>query len=256
MALKNVGIFVAVVAVLGVLWWLLGGSLTPLSQIQEENPLTYEETAAGDRIYTEITDLYSIHVVYPAVASVEVQARIEALVKEEVAWFKEESVALINEQEAERLREVERRYELIIEYKPYISGSFTSYEFDIYLDTGGAHPNAFYRTATFGTAGEELLLENLFVQNAPYLPRLSEEAYTRVLAELRRRTGGEVTPNMEDGARLGTAPSPEALQFFYLSDGSLHLLFPPYQVAAYAMGSFDVAIPLSELRDILKPEIE
>src|SRR3989344_4758334 len=131
MALKNVGIFVAVVAVLGVLWWLLGGSLTPLSQIQEESPLTYEETAAGDRIYTEITDLYSIHVVYPAVASVEVQARIEALVKEEVAWFKEESVALINEQEAERLREVERRYELIIEYKPYISGSFTSYEFDI-----------------------------------------------------------------------------------------------------------------------------
>ena len=256
MTLKNVGILVVVVAVLGVLWWLLGGSIAPQSQMQEENPLAYEETASGDRIYTEETDLYSIHIIYPRVANAEVQTRIDSLVREEIAWFKEESVALIDEQEAARLREAQRHYELIIEYKPYTLEPSASYVFSIYLDTGGAHPNAFYRTATFSAAGEELLLEDLFVQGAPYLPRLSEQAYTRVLAELGRRSGGEVTPDMEDGVRLGTAPSPEALQFFYLSNGSLHLLFPPYQVAAYAAGAFDIAIPLSELQDILKPAIE
>ena len=245
MAVKNVVILLVIVAILGGAWWLTTQYSTPVSTLVPQ----------GDHHFAEATDLYSIDITYPAAPSAAIQARIEDIVSEEITRFKSESVGLIDDQEAARIRATGRPYELIIEYKPHAYEDFVSYEFDIYLDTGGAHPNSFFRTATFDAGGQELLLEDLFVEGAPYLNRLSEEAYAGVTAELASRTGGEVTPDMADTVRLGTTPSPEALQFFYLDDGALHLLFPPYQVAAYAAGSFDIAIPLSELQDILRPEI-
>ena len=256
MHIRNIIILLVVVAVLLGAWWLStqypDPSFEPVVGEEGAVPLTPQ----GTEHYAEETDLYSIDISYPKLANEAAQTRTEKIVAEEAARFKAESVALINEAEAERLRETGRRYELVGEYKAYTSGGFASYVFTIYLDTGGAHPNTFFRTVTFDEMGEEWALEDLFAPGASYLPRLSQEAYTRVLAELGNRTGRGVTPDMEDGVRLGTAPSPEALQFFYLEEGALHLLFPPYQVAAYAAGSFDIAISLSGLRDILKPEVK
>ena len=64
--------------------------------------------------------------------------------------------------------------------------------------------------------------------------------------------GGGFTPDMEETVRIGTSPTPETLQFFYLDGGALHIIIPPYQAAAYAAGYFDISIPLSSLKDILK----
>lgn len=259
MVTKNILILLAVVSVLGGAWWLTAQySTQPLEPQKEEeaSDLVFTATPEG-RHYAESTDLYSIDITYPTAPNAVIQARVDEIVREEVDRFKRENIDLIDAQEADRLRQQGRHYELIVEHKAfYTRGAFISYEFDIYLDTGGAHPNAFYRTATFRESGEELLLEDLFVSGAPYLTRLSEEAYPMVVEVLRARVGGEVTPDMEDTVRIGTSPSPEALQFFYLKDGELHLLFPPYQVAAYAAGSFDIAIPLSELQDTLNPEVQ
>ena len=162
---------------------------------------------------------------------------------------------MINAQEAQRIRESGRPYELIIEYKPYLSKNFVSYEFDIYMDTGGAHPNGFFRTLTLDKEGREVTLEDLFVSGAPYLPRISVEVYTEVLAQLRERSGGEVSADMADMVRIGTSPTPETLQFFVLDGSDLVILIPPYQAASYASGTFAVRIPLSQLSDILKPGI-
>lgn len=244
MSSKNVITLLGILAAFIAGWW--GLQYLDLAPQPEE----------GDREYAETTDLYFIDIVYPMAESSAAQKRVDGIINEEIAYFKAESVGIIDEQEAARIREQGRLYELIIEYKPYAWGEFVSYEFDIYTDTGGAHPNGFFRTITFNAAGEEIALEDLFIDGAPYLPRLSEEAYQRVLAVLEARVGGEVTPEMEEEVRLGTAPTPEALQFFYLHDGALHLLFPPYQVAAYAAGSFDIKISFSELEDILRPEIK
>ncbi|MBP9710942.1 MAG: DUF3298 domain-containing protein [Candidatus Pacebacteria bacterium] len=150
----------------------------------------------------------------------------------------------------------DRKYALGGEYDEYQGKSTVSYVYRIYMDTLGAHPNHFYHTFTFDEAGNELMLQDIFAAGAPYLTRLSEEAYKKVVEELTVRANGEVYPEMEDTVRMGTAPSPEALQFFYLTETDLHLLFPPYQVAAYAAGSFDIAIPLSELGDVLKAEYQ
>ena len=73
-----------------------------------------------------------------------------------------------------------------------------------------------------------------------------------MLAQLKDKVGGELTPEDEDAVRLGTEPSPETLQFFYLDNENLLILIPPYQAAAYAAGSFEAKIPLDSLKDILK----
>ncbi|HEY4501819.1 MAG TPA: RsiV family protein [Candidatus Paceibacterota bacterium] len=104
----------------------------------------------------------------------------------------------------------------------------------------------------FDLEGNLVTLDQLFAPDSRYLDQLSAAAYPKVVAELAQRAGSTPTPDMLDTVRMGTAPTPEALQFFYLYQGDLHLLFPPYQVASYAAGSFDIAIPLSELSDILK----
>ena len=240
-------ILLVIVALAAGLWWFT-------TQYPSYAPALVTDTE--DLTYSETTDLFSIKVTYPAVQNQDAQARIDAIVDEEVAHFKAQSVAPITAEEAERLREQGRPYELTIEYTAHQAEAFSSYVFTVYLDTGGAHPNTFFRTVTFNAIGKEQTLEDLFVEGAPYLPQLSEEVYPRVVAELKARTGGAVTPDMEDGVRLGTASSLEALQFFYLEDNTLHLLFPPYQVAAYAAGSFDVAIPFANIQDILKPELK
>lgn len=254
MAIRNVVILVVAVVVLGGAWWL--STQYDKTVPSEEEEQTTEVVTRGDLHYTENTDLYTIDIAYPDIANSAAAVRVEEIVQEEVTRFKEGNVALIDQAETTRIREMDRRYELSAEYETYTSEDFISYVFSIYLDTGGAHPNSFFRTVVFDENGEEWLLADIFVEGAPYLSRLSEEAYTRVLAELTSRAGGEVTPEMEEGVRLGTAPSSEAIQFFYLNNDELHLLFPPYQVAAYAAGSFDIVIPLSELQDILRPEIQ
>lgn len=146
-----------------------------------------------------------------------------------------------------------RKYVLGGEYDEYEGKNTTSYVYRIYTDTLGAHPNHFYLTFTFDQEGNEVALKDIFIPNSEYFTRLSQEAYTRVIEELGIVGEGEVYTEMTETVRKGTAPSPEALQFYYLTETDLHLLFPPYQVAAYAAGSFDIAIPITNLRDILKP---
>ena len=145
-----------------------------------------------------------------------------------------------------------RKYTLDISYKPYVSPGFVSYVFTIYMDTGGAHPNGFYHTLIFNEQGDSVSLSRLFKDNSRYLDRISTFAYGQVLTQLKGKTGRELTPEDENTVRMGTAPSPEALQFFYLDGSDLVVLIPPYQVAAYAFGSFEARIPLDSLKDILR----
>jgi hypothetical protein len=141
---------------------------------------------------------------------------------------------------------------LDITYDSYTSGEYASYVLNIYSDTLGAHPNAFYRTFTFDSEGREVGLEDLFEPGVSYLDRISQRVYAGVIAQLEERGGGPVTGDMEETVRIGTAPTPETLQFFYLNNTALHIIIPPYQAASWAAGTFEIEIPLSEFSDILR----
>lgn len=141
-----------------------------------------------------------------------------------------------------------RKENLAITHEEFLAETTLSYTFTIILDTLGAHPNTFYRTFTFDrTTGEELRIGDLFVPNTDYLTRLSATAEFEL-----NRSLGEWADILY--IREGVAPDENNFQTFIIADGSLQLLFPPYQVAPYAAGPQRAIVPLSQLADILRPE--
>jgi hypothetical protein len=250
----------AVVIAVGA-WYLLvnwpskipGPTATPNEDVGDAS--FYTLNTGGERVHVEKTDTYEITATYPTVPTPKIQLAIEAAVKGEVAGFKADIATMIDATEAARIRESGRPYTFGITTKSYVGTNTTSYEFDIYEDTGGAHPNGFFKTLMFDGAGDVVELGALFKPGVRYLDRISQEAYKQVLAQLKDRIGGEVSADMEDTVRIGTSPTPETLQFFVLDGDNLVILIPPYQAAAYAAGTFAVRIPLASLSDILKPGI-
>ena len=218
----------------------------------------------GDKQFRENGDYYTVTATYPSKTPLwkwydrRTDARaieaIEQSLADTIKTFKQSGnfeALSVEEKKALELAD-SRKYTLDISYKPYTSPGYVSYVFLIYMDTGGAHPNGFYHTITFDKQGDSVPLSGLFKDNVSYLDRISAVTYSQVLAQLKDKVGGELRPEDEDAVRLGTEPSPETLQFFYLDNENLLILIPPYQAAAYAAGSFEAKIPLDSLKDILK----
>jgi hypothetical protein len=255
----RIAVAIVVLAIVGLFGWVFflnPEALNALRQWAGDTAPVEEPEPNG--LFAEEEDTYSVRVQYPprtALVSVEANARAQAAMEqgigEAINEFKQLADPTLMTPE-ELAWATERPYALDITHQEYTASGTVSYVYQIYSDTGGAHPNAFYRTFTFNESGEELMLEDVFVEDAPYLERVSEKVYAGVLAQLEEKSGAPVEGEAQETVRLGTAPTPEALQFFYLTGNALHVIIPPYQAAAWAAGSFDVAIPLTELADILK----
>lgn len=141
-----------------------------------------------------------------------------------------------------------RRQTLQVGYQEASAPRTVSYIYTIYLDTLGAHGNTYFHTFTFDKkTGAPLKLGDLFTPNASYLQTLSTLARARL-----PRAMGEyaVLRDIEQG----TTPEEANFENFYLENGDFVLLFPPYQVAAYAAGPQIVKIPRTELAAILREE--
>lgn len=148
-----------------------------------------------------------------------------------------------------------RKFELGIDYQTYPSENFVSYVFLVYEDMLGAHPNGYYHTFVFDSkTGTELALGDLFIAGSRYLDRVSAQTFAQVKAELETRSGVPVAGEALDTVRIGTSPTPETLQFFFIEGENLVILIPPYQAAAYAAGDFKAVIPLSSLADSVRAE--
>jgi hypothetical protein len=218
--------------------------------------------AKGDFEYKKSTDYVEIEATYPSKTSLsgeaDAKARLtmESWVDERVAAFeKQVNGELLTPSEMARLKADGRKYAMGISYSTYTSEGHVSYVYQIYEDMGGAHPNTYYTTFTFDQSGTALDLADLFKPGARYLDRLSKLSYDYLVVDLAKRFSVKLDEDQLDWVRMGTEPSPEALQFFYLDQSNLVIIFPPYQVAAYVAGKSEVRIPLSELSelsDILK----
>jgi hypothetical protein len=113
--------------------------------------------------------------------------------------------------------------------------------------TGGAHPNPYYDTVVFDISKRTAMkLSDVFKPGTKYLEAIS--AYTH--AELERQNDVSEFSD-EDWLKEGTNPEEQNFQFFYLTSKGLVIIFPPYQVAAYAAGPIEVEIPFTELKTIL-----
>ena len=219
--------------------------------------------------YVDDAPYYTVDAVYPRktlladlAADAKARTTMEQSIAADIAQFKTDGnfANLTAEDIQTQGLGADRKYALGFTYDEYQGSSTVSYVFLVYEDTLGAHPNAFYKTFTFDMQGNSLELGDLFLPaqagtpNSSYLTVLSAPAYKDVVAQLTQKSGSAPDSGMLETVRMGTEPSPEALQFYYISGVNLHLLFPPYQVAAYAAGTFDVSIPLASLSSILKSE--
>lgn len=138
---------------------------------------------------------------------------------------------------------------LWIDYEEYqFSESVISLKFIISDYTGGAHPNTYFQTYTFDLTQETLIgFEDLFLEDSNPLAMIAPLAQQQLT-----ETMGEFAD--PQWIAEGTGENPANYQSFVLTETSLILLFPPYQVAPYAAGPQQVEIPLADLSAILKPE--
>lgn len=249
------GTFFAIAAV--VLAYLTWQFLQPVPHLL---PGTLAE--AGQMVHKEAAQYYTVTIAYPNRTplydrwhpSADAQARqgMETWLISDSAQFKEDiKPDQIHGPEKEALDASGRTYDYDATYKQYAStdGKFISYEYDIYVDTGGAHPNGYFHTFVFDKKGNTVTLGELFTPGSNYLSRIASIASEQVKAQLQARLGADGTA---DVFADGLAPRDENFSNFVIDGDSLMFLIAPYQAAAYAAGSFEVRIPLAQLADILK----
>jgi len=240
----------------GVLWYILTrpSPQIPLGQTATSTP---EGGVTGAKHITEETDLYEIDAAYPAATPLKASAgaaadaaavsAMKTFAEQEIARFKDngEFDSMTAEDKAMLGYGDGRKQALGLEYKTYTSPATVSYVYLIYVDTFGAHPNAYYRTFTFDAAtGEELHTDDLFTPTADYTSVLSSETRTRLKASL----GADAAIDMLEA---GTTPDADNFQNFYLDGNALVIVFPPYQVGPYAIGTQEVRIPRASLGNAL-----
>jgi hypothetical protein len=212
----------------------------------------------GDFEYKKDTKFWAFDAVYPSrtplsrEADVRARTTMENWIVERTAEFEKNNNDLLDAEEQKRLEADGRTYATGISYKTYVSSSYISYVYQIYEDTGGAHPNAYYVTFTFNKEGKKVELADLFTPGARYLDALSAASFADIQKQVTARFGDAPNEDQIDWIRNGTSPSPEVFQAFYIDGVNLVIIFPPYQVAAYAAGVFETRIPLASLSQILR----
>lgn len=226
----------------------MAGDVSPIlkGRAETDQNYHYKETAPG----YEIEAVYPIKVPLPtAEASSKAALTIENKLAEGIAAFKADAAQMLTAEEIARLQSQGRFYALSMDYKFYQkgnNGNIVSYEFDVYQDTGGAHPNAYFKTFVFDEDGSELKLGSLFdLGSTNYLERISKAATAQVTARL--QAGMEQQDVTDAIFKEGLEPREENFQNFVIDGSDLVVLIPPYQVASWAAGSFEVRIPTDNL---------
>lgn len=221
-------------------------SLLPSKNLEDSGP------------YHEITLTYPSHVALRSAASraakASAEAVIDAWVKETAATFK--ANANIDALSAEDIRmqglDKGRKYVMKAAYEEYAGPATISYVFEVYEDTLGAHPNAYYRSFTFdATTGTELRIADLF-EGTSYLETLSRVSREMLVPQIAKMT--DVPEEELDTSYIesGTTPDQNNFQVFYLTSTDLVIVFPPYQVGPWVLGTQTVTIPRAELEKELK----
>ncbi len=229
-------------------------------------PTTTNTPAATEPVtLDEDATYYTVKATYPTTTTLSGSASAQAdqaavltmktFVEQEIARFKDNgNFANLTHDDIQMQGLDQRKYALGIEYTTHESKSTLSYVYQMYADTGGAHPNTYYRTFTFDkTSGAVLELGDVFLPNAKYLQTLSEKSRSMLPPMIAKMVNLEVSAVDTDYIKSGTLPEADAFQSFYFEGNNLVLLFPPYQIGPYVLGMILLPIPTSELKD-LRPE--
>lgn len=131
------------------------------------------------------------------------------------------------------------------------SESIMSLQFSESVYTGGAHPNLLFKTFTFNLETQQVLgIEDIFQPELSPLTILYPLVQSDLEAQMQEMFGDDIEVGI-DWIADGTGEDPYNYRNFVLTEESLIFYFEPYQVAAYAAGSFTVEIPLANIQNVL-----
>lgn len=218
----------------------------------------------GPQSLTDTGQYYAIHEQYPgstvlaqsasAQADSAAVALMKAYLQQQAQQFKENGdfANLTPQDVAIQGLDQGRQYTLDATYKTHQGAHTVSYVYTFSADTLGAHPNTYYKTFTFDTTtGQSLAIGDIFQPNSNYLQLLS----TTVRADL-----PALVNKVQDGAadtntiNIGTQPNIEDFQSWYIEGSNLVIIFAPYQVGPYSVGTILDPIPLSKFANVLRPQ--
>lgn len=193
------------------------------------------------RIIKEKKPGYEIELSYPRTGHAAIDRTLEAWVRGLAKEFADSA----REASGPQPWSAELSYEV-----PRNDGSALSLLFTYYNYTGGAHPNSNFETFHFLMPdGYNAEIAEIFAPRG--IARISDIS----ISQLKRDLGGP--DGMTDGDWISRGAGPNARNFrnFTLLPDALVLHFDSYQVAAYAAGRQEVRIPISQLRDTMRPDV-
>ncbi|MEK7099651.1 MAG: DUF3298 domain-containing protein, partial [Patescibacteria group bacterium] len=251
--LKHAGLAIFAVVVLGLVIWYM--AINPAPTVYNRSTATTTPAVTGQATHiTEDATYYTVDAQYPSTISFPLASNASAGAnavsvmkkwnEDVIAEFKKNgNFDNLSHDDVQMLRLDQRKYELMTEYEVRTGPKTVTYVYSNFEDTGGAHPNTFYRTFTFDVStGKELSISDLFVPGSEYLSTLS----TIARADLPGIEGDYTNPEFITD---GTKPVVESFQNFYFEGSQLVIVFPPYQVGPYVLGVVKLPIERSRLAD-------
>lgn len=226
-------------------WWLSGSvSLAPAGPIETESKEIAESSSE---------DNYAIKVKYPAISSGSelrdhrINTDLEKQAQKIISDFKKDKA------EFETLTSSNGDIPVLVTTPYSLDSSFVTtkntkniFGVAFYVSSymaGAAHPNNYLITANYDlTTGLPIDIADIFVDDSDYLTVLSEKSREILYKQLAKDL-----PYIQDQIDAGTNPKLINFEAFLVEQTGLRILFSPYQIGPYALGSVEITIPWSEL---------
>jgi hypothetical protein len=247
-----IGFTAITIIAVGAIWYFSTTSVTKI----EPTSAPETSTPSTQLRLTEHAQYYEVDAAYPSAGSgvtAGASAQMKQWEEDTVTQFKTDSgvTNLTAEDIQTQGLGPTRKYSLTITYAVHTSAHTSSYVFTIFEDTLGAHPNTLYRTFTFDSkTGAPLALGDLFVSGTNYLGNLSKTAKAELPKLIAARENVKVSEVDMGMLNAGITPTADNFQNFYLIGSDLVIIFSPYQIGPYVLGSTDFHIPLSTLEGL------
>jgi hypothetical protein len=223
-------------------------SSTPTQSVKDTTYASLDLASIQTAAFKDTSNpVLDIHGTYPVqiVGSDYIKGQIDAA----IAQFKKDAIDpnLTPEQLSEFGPSATRQYTFVTNYKNYKDSQFLTHRIDTYIFTGGAHGNTIPVTYTYDTAGNRVMLNDLFVNDAAKT-QFGKIVYDAALT----------LPDYKDSINTewlaGSTENKEGnFETFAFSGSTIVIIFPQYAIAPYSSGIIEVPVQLSALSGILKP---
>ena len=212
---------------------------TPVQSQTEEKLTILQKT--DKKVSIENKNI-SIDVTYPVFEAVpsNTNAAIKKFVDDEVAMIK--SLAAESKQSS-----FVTTYTLNASYEiEQANTSYVSLVFTVNEDTGGAHPNQYFRTFNYNLkTGVSMNLADVFAGDAGYFailkPKIKVAVHDALEANLKEQGDNDTNPDsilFEDISKL----KEDAFQHFTFGSNYVRFFFSPYDIAPYVFGPIVVNV--------------